>query len=281
MRKCCRHSVASKATFAFRRLFGQTGTLENGYQQSLNRRIGALSEFQRHFLTERATSLLFRKIVRPGDTVIDVGANEGEHTRTLAELVGPIGTVHAFEPNNSFKASLEEIGKNVTVWPIALYNETGQGTLYIPIGLEGWGSLRDRRTLLTDREFTVHHVQTYALDELPGFAPAQVRMVKIDAEETEEEVLAGMTNVLRTHRPILVFENPNPKIAQRLKDASYSIIDFWGNPFRDTSVFCNGIGLPDELSGEISHLALRIDGCCELLLQLAEHYRVVEKQDTA
>jgi FkbM family methyltransferase len=247
-------------------------------QPSLDRRLAKLTEFQRHFLTERATSLLFRKVVQAGDTVLDVGANNGEHTRTLAALVGPSGTVHAFEPNAFFTSSLEAIGKNVTVWQIALYNTTGDGTLYIPIGLEGWASLNDRRTLFKGREFNVRQIKTYALDELPGFSPVQIKMVKIDSEETEEAVLAGMSKVLQTHRPIIVFENPNRKIAERLKVLSYSIIDFWGRPSLDTSVFCNGIGLPDELSDQIPHLALGIDGCCELLLQLAEHYTIVSNE---
>ena len=37
--------------------------------------------------------------LRPGDTVIDVGANVGYHTLAMASAVGPNGTVHAFEAN--------------------------------------------------------------------------------------------------------------------------------------------------------------------------------------
>jgi len=41
---------------------------------------------------------ILRQIVRPGDTVLDVGANVGTHTIPLAGMVGPTGIVHAFEP---------------------------------------------------------------------------------------------------------------------------------------------------------------------------------------
>src|SRR2546430_13750536 len=41
---------------------------------------------------------LFRS-VREGDVVVDAGAERGLFTARLAQLVGPGGTVHAFEPN--------------------------------------------------------------------------------------------------------------------------------------------------------------------------------------
>lgn len=39
-----------------------------------------------------------RRFIAPGDTVIDAGTNVGTHTVAFAEMVGPAGRVHAFEP---------------------------------------------------------------------------------------------------------------------------------------------------------------------------------------
>lgn len=36
--------------------------------------------------------------IKPGDTVVDAGANVGSHTVSYAHAVGPLGTVYAFEP---------------------------------------------------------------------------------------------------------------------------------------------------------------------------------------
>src|SRR5687768_6606900 len=41
---------------------------------------------------------VFRQLVRPGDLVMDVGANVGAHTVWFAKAVGPGGVVLAFEP---------------------------------------------------------------------------------------------------------------------------------------------------------------------------------------
>ena len=73
---------------------------------------------------------LFRATVRPGMTVIDIGANVGFHTVVLSRLVGPTGTVHAFEP---MPVTLELLSANlwrhsctnVTVHPLALGDRSG------------------------------------------------------------------------------------------------------------------------------------------------------------
>src|SRR4051812_48350593 len=41
---------------------------------------------------------IFTKYLQPGNSVIEVGSNIGAHTLRLARLVGPQGTVYAFEP---------------------------------------------------------------------------------------------------------------------------------------------------------------------------------------
>ena len=41
---------------------------------------------------------LFAQLCRPGQIVVEVGAHIGSHTIHLAKLVGPAGTVYAFEP---------------------------------------------------------------------------------------------------------------------------------------------------------------------------------------
>ena len=49
---------------------------------------------------DRRLTWICSQIVRPGDTVMDIGANLGSVTRWLSGLVGETGRVHAFEPNN-------------------------------------------------------------------------------------------------------------------------------------------------------------------------------------
>src|SRR5260370_653679 len=56
---------------------------------------------------ERSTVSTLRKLVKPGDTVFDIGANIGAHTLGLARSVGASGHVLAFEPADFAFAKLK------------------------------------------------------------------------------------------------------------------------------------------------------------------------------
>src|SRR5437016_14587639 len=47
---------------------------------------------------EMPSAYLFAKLLRPGMTVVDAGANVGQYTLLAATGVGPTGDVHSFEP---------------------------------------------------------------------------------------------------------------------------------------------------------------------------------------
>lgn len=78
---------------------------------------------------EADEQLVMRRLVRPGDIVFDIGAHIGLHTVLLAELAGPAGDVHAFEPND---AKIDTLAKtiarlpNAALHPIALGDSPGR-----------------------------------------------------------------------------------------------------------------------------------------------------------
>jgi FkbM family methyltransferase len=56
---------------------------------------------------EPQTFSLFREIISAGDTVLDVGANEGIFSALAASLVGPTGCVISVEPQSRMQDTLE------------------------------------------------------------------------------------------------------------------------------------------------------------------------------
>ncbi len=76
-----------------------------------------------------------RRIIFPGDIVLDIGANLGYYTRLYQKLVGSNGKVFAVEPVVPFYENLQHfLGKkdNVVIWNYALGNRIGDVVLSVP-----------------------------------------------------------------------------------------------------------------------------------------------------
>lgn len=141
---------------------------------------------------------LFEELLRPGHTVLDVGANVGYYTLLASVLVGDPGRVHAFEPeprNAGFlrrHASLNRRG-NVRVEQAAVSDREGTARFDFGSG-SGTGHLADSGAI---------EVRTLSLDDYcaqHGLAP---HAIKIDVEGAEMSVLQGARETLVRHRPIL------------------------------------------------------------------------------
>jgi FkbM family methyltransferase len=145
-------------------------------------------------ISDRAERALLRKIIQPGMTVVDAGANIGIYSLFLAQLAGPRGQVHAFEPSaENFRrlASAVRGCPQARAIQAAVGDATGQLTLYVSDDLNV-----DHRTYAIDdpsrREVRVPCVR---LDD--HFAPGQqVDFIKMDIQGYEMHALRGMERVL-------------------------------------------------------------------------------------
>jgi FkbM family methyltransferase len=136
---------------------------------------------------------------RPGDTIVEVGANVGTETVAFADIVGPAGRVYAFEPYPpnlvALRATTAALGQ-VSVLPSAVSSMAGRSTFAAPPGDQsGIGHLGQGELV----------VDVVTLDEvLTGDAP--IRLLASDAEGHEPEILRGAERRLKRDRPILVLE---------------------------------------------------------------------------
>ena len=162
---------------------------------------------------EPETVRAYERIVQPGMTVLDIGANVGAHTLHLARLVGPQGRVVAFEPTDwafgKLKANLAlntELAPVVTpVQAFLVDREDGEAEAEVPASwpLDGRGvhpKLRGRAMAATGAEAT-------ALDAWLAQAKASpVGFVKMDVDGHECGVLAGAAMMLTRDRPTILLE---------------------------------------------------------------------------
>ncbi|HEY0825616.1 MAG TPA: FkbM family methyltransferase [Ramlibacter sp.] len=144
------------------------------------------------------------RLLRPGDTFVDVGANIGMIALHASARVGSSGAVHCFEPNPECLGLLREhIAlnglRNVRVHPFALSDEPGE--LELRLTSEHTGTATLAQVACATRTFAV---PVRVGDEaLAGISP---RVVKIDVEGFEVFVLRGLADTLRLAKPFVVTE---------------------------------------------------------------------------
>lgn len=158
---------------------------------------------------ERDDTEYLKKMVKTGDTVIDVGANYGFHTILFSKLTGPKGKVYAFEPLKSMYGQLEEnltLNKsqdNTVLSQYALGNKRGKFKIYVPERMgRGAASLSKRGKTAEQEVCDVITLDSYVNNK----KIKKISFIKCDIEGAELLAFQGAKNVLKNHRPALMVE---------------------------------------------------------------------------
>lgn len=160
---------------------------------------------------ETATAALFRRLLRPGSTVFDVGANVGYYALLAGRSVGPDGRVFAFEATPAVATRLAENVAlngldNVTVVHSAVCDRSGE----IEFRLHDDDSEGNSMVNFAADWPTVR-VPAVSLDEYAAdHGLERVDVVKVDVEGAEPLVLAGATRLLSAARPPVLIMESNP-----------------------------------------------------------------------
>jgi FkbM family methyltransferase len=149
-----------------------------------------------------------RAALRPGDGVLDVGANVGHYTLVAASAVGPRGHVWAFEPApRPFAALTANVRlnglRNVILEQVACGEHDGAATLHLDAANAGGHSLAADNVERPGGAVPLLRLDTW-LARTPSAAP--VRLLKTDAQGAELAVLRGAEGLLRSRRPTLLLE---------------------------------------------------------------------------
>jgi FkbM family methyltransferase len=185
---------------------------QNGRIWKLRREVAERGEFQ-----EVDTIAWLREVVRPGMTVIDVGANVGQMTLEMAALVGAGGRVIAIEPGSGNREYLQQhvegngFGDRVTIIEAACAEEDGGEVTFFIASTDGEVSavgsghnivgaeaIFKQNSSLQVREQRVPRISIDGLCTRLGLRPA---VIKIDVEGAELLVVKGAQRTLSNARP--------------------------------------------------------------------------------
>jgi len=168
-----------------------------------------------------------RKILKPGDTFVDCGANVGYFSVLAGRLVGPEGKVLAIEANPD---SLRLLQRNLRANGFgdavhcALTSHSGDVDLFMPTTGATYSSLRVGG-LAKGEGLRSFKVPGRMLDEIvASLGLKKINLIKIDIEGGELDVLASARKILNQYRPLVLIEystNTWPAFdatPQRLKD---------------------------------------------------------------
>jgi len=218
------------------------------------------------------------QVLRPGMTVLDIGAHHGLYTLLASKRVGRTGKVIAFEPS---PRECERLTKhvrvnrcrNVEMERCALGNEPGEADLFVVDGYRDWGNSL-RPPVVPDPTRRVR-VPIRRLDDLlAARGIEQVDFIKLDAEGGELAVLHGARRLLQAA--------PRPAILAEVEDTRTQP---WGYAAREIMQLLAGwnyrwFGLseagtlcpasPDEDSYEANFVALPDERAAEFQRLLEE-----------
>ena len=148
---------------------------------------------------------LFCRLVAPGWTVLEVGANIGAHTVALAKAVGPGGAVHAVEPQ---RVVFQILSANV-----ALNALSNVYTHHAAMGRQAATITVPRIDYSAPGNFGGISLENAAQGDRVPLIPAdsldlpRCDLIKVDVEGMEAEVIAGAARTIRRFRPVLYVEN--------------------------------------------------------------------------
>ena len=166
---------------------------------------------------------MLSRLVKPGNVVLDIGANIGYFSLLFAKWTGGTGAVHAFEP---FPNTIRRFRRNLELNPLlksvvrlhetAISNTVGSLSMAVPDpGNSGSNYMSAEGT---------QAIKVTTLDTFVEQARiSRVDLIKIDVEGSEVALLEGARETITRFRPILMIE-VNPSTLQRFSKTSADVI---------------------------------------------------------
>jgi FkbM family methyltransferase len=181
------------------------------------------------FIADEPEIKAMSRLVHSGDVVIDVGANVGAYALHMAKCVGPSGRVIAFEPMLETFSHLCAVVKHAEAYNVTLLNIAAsdvQGFAMMDLPNYDGGHSNYYRAAISDAG--KYPVMCMPID---SFTFPKVRLIKVDAEGHDLNVLKGAVRLLARDRPHLIVEGLlDSELAAWIAAQGYDLSQEEGSP---------------------------------------------------
>jgi FkbM family methyltransferase len=184
---------------------------------------------------ERETSKTLRFFFSRAQTFVDVGANYGIYA-LFGALWNPDIVVVAFEPTPAIYSGLERnvalngLEGRITCENLALADRSGHAILRLPRSegkdVESTGTLATNSWQVRQDAPGIQ-IAAVTFDDYESSHPMKVDLIKIDVEDFEAAVLAGMRRVIERDRPFIICEIL-PRLKEHKNQRTLEVIDSLG-----------------------------------------------------
>ena len=252
-----------------------------GSQMYLNPRVkGPMKVAFRSYIRsggkEPLTTEIFKKVVKNGNVVLDIGANIGYFTLLAARLVGEGGKVYAFEPEpRNYEVLLTNVAlnryQNVTAAQKAVSDKNGVVRLYLSAKDIGAHTIRqhhDKWQFEVREAGEFVEVESVTLDTFFQDKKHPIDVIKMDMEGAEMAALLGMDRIIR--------ENENLKMLIEFYPAAISEMGYSPEEFAGKLLLDYGFSITaiDELRAPTNQY-VKINSAEELMGLCQDEEKIV------
>lgn len=189
-----------------------------------------------------------------GSDVIEVGSNNGHFTIEFAELVGDKGRIFAYEPQriifqqlccNLFLNGID----NVFAYQLAIGNQKGvvkfEYANYLSNNRVNFGDV----SVYDDKKSSINSYEEVQSDKLDSYEFNEVKVIKIDVQGYESNVINGALKTIEKHRPYIFIEieeiclnkfgSSEQELIEMIENLGYVVKRFHvGIPYSSSSGYC-------------------------------------------
>lgn len=169
---------------------------------------GVANTIKSNLVFEKDVIDLASKYIKPGNTVLDLGANFGQMSILFSEMVGKNGKVHSFDADDwvfeIFKKNIEANDKTDIIIPHfgAVHNVAGETLIFPDQDFEEFGSYGSYGIDYNAKQG--REVKTITIDSM-GFEEP-IHFMKVDIQGGDLQALQGAVKTIEKNRMPILFE---------------------------------------------------------------------------